>query len=133
MSRVVTTENAKVVREYVSPVTTIHWEPVSNSGVLTFHVNELLYINDEFVQMTPKTTATIPLSDLIGREYEIEVAAGVFQTVHGGLIMLAFKRAFEVAVEEGKIFPQVAPEPPTDPAVSDTIVTDTPADTTPEA
>ena len=105
MSRVLTTKNAKVVREYVSPITTIHWDPISNSGVLIYNVNEILHINDEFIQMMPKSSVTLPIEQLVNRDYEIEVAEGVSHTVNGGLIMLAFKKAFELAVQEGKIFP----------------------------
>lgn len=103
MSRTITTENAKVVREYVSPVTTIHWDPRENSGVMVYNINELLYIDDVFIQSTHKTSVSIPLEDMISKNYDIEVAAGVFQTVNGGLIMLAFKKAFEQAIEDGSI------------------------------
>lgn len=103
MQRVVKIDGAKVVRELVSPVTSVHWDPMTNSGTLTFNVEELLFVNDEFVQRVFKTSTSISLYDLISRDYEVEVAPGVTQKIPGGLIMLAFKKAFEVAVEEGKV------------------------------
>lgn len=103
MPRVITTSNATVVREYVSPVTTVHWDPMTNSGTLTFNVEELLFVNGEFVQRVFKTSTSISLYDLISRDYDVEVSPGVIQKIPGGLIMLAFKKAFEVAVEEGKV------------------------------
>lgn len=115
MARIEITENAKVVREYVSPVTTVRWDPITNTGVLTYNINELLFINDEFIQSTPKTSASLPLEEMIAKNYDIEVAEGVFHTVNGGLIMLAFKKAFEVAIAEGRIVvgtPPVVETPP---------------------
>lgn len=117
MARIITTENAKVVREYVSPVTTIHWDPLNNTGVLVYSINELLFINDVFVQSTGKTSVSIPLSDVVAKNYDVEVAPGVFQTVPGGLIMLAFKKAFEDAITDGLVQlgdDPVSPPPPTE-------------------
>jgi hypothetical protein len=116
MSRVVITENAKVVREYVSPVTTIHWDPMSNTGILVYNVKELLFVNDVLVSTTDKTTASIPLETVVSSNYDVEVAAGQFVTVSGGLIMLAFKKAFEDAIAKnmidvGQIPPPVVEEP----------------------
>lgn len=127
MSRVSTTENATVTREFVSPTTTVHWDPISNSGTLVYNVEEMLFINGEFIQSTHKSSVAISLEELVAREYPVEVAPGVVQNVPGGLIMLAFKKAFEIAVEEGKVpvtpvaapvpdpAPEPAPEPTTDP------------------
>lgn len=112
MPRVITTSNATVVQEYVSPVTTVHWDPLSNSGTLTFNVEEFLFINGEFVQRVFKTSTSISLYDLINREYDVEVAPGITQKIPGGLIMLAFKKAFEVAVEEGKVVVDDATQTP---------------------
>ena len=106
MSRITTLENATVVRELVAPTTTINWEPSSNSGTLTFHVEEITAVNGEALHRVHKTSTTIPLTDLISRSYDIEVEPGVFTTVPGGVIMLAFKKAFELAVEEGQVVPQ---------------------------
>lgn len=103
MSRTVVIENATVKREYVAPTTVVHWDPVSNNGTLVFHVHELLYINGELVQSSPKTSTSIELSSLIEKTYQVEVAPGVFQDVPGGLIMLAFKAAFEEAVASGQV------------------------------
>lgn len=109
MARVETIEGAKVVREYVSPVTTVHWDAVTNTGVIVYNINELLFINGEFISSTQHTTVSLPLEEMISKSYDIEVAAGVFQTVQGGLIMLAFKKAFEQAIEEGRIIVGTAP------------------------
>lgn len=103
MARVITIENAKVVREYVSPVTTIHWDPINNTGVLVYSINELLFINDAFVQSTAKTSVSIPLADVVSKNYDVELEPGVFTTVPGGLIMMAFKKAFEDAITDGLV------------------------------
>lgn len=115
MSRVVTTENATVTREYFSPVTTIHWDPISNSGVLLYQVKEYLSVNGELVSVTDKTTASISLETMVSANYDVEVAAGQFVTVSGGLIMLAFKKAFEDAVAKNLIdVGQIPPPAPTE-------------------
>lgn len=116
MSRIITTENATVTREYVSPVTTIHWDPISNTGVLVYHVKELLFINGEHISTTDKTSASLSLDTVVNAVYSVEVAPGVVHDVPGGLIMLAFKKAFEDAIAKnmidvGQIPPPVTEEP----------------------
>lgn len=104
MSRVITTENAKVTREYVSPTTTIRWDPLSNTGSLVYTVEEYLFINDQFVQSKIIGDSSITLEQMVTRNYDIELEPGVFTTVPGGLIMLAFKKAFEDAIAAGQVY-----------------------------
>lgn len=100
MSRIINTENATVKRELVAPTTIIDWDPHSNSGTMTYQVKELLYINGEFVKDVPFGNFTVTLDKMIGRVYNVEVEPGVFIDVPGGLMMLAFKKAFEEALVE---------------------------------
>lgn len=116
MSRILTTENATVVREFVSPTTTIRWDPLTNTGSLTYTVQEFLFINGEFTQAKTIGDSSITLEQMISRNYDVEVEPGVFMTVPGGLIMLAFKKAFEEALAAGQVYtgqpaPAPAPEP----------------------
>lgn len=103
MSRILITENATVKRELVSPSTVINWDPITNGGVLTFQMQELIYLNGEFLKSVPVSSITIRLEDLISKNYEVEVEPGVNMTVPGGLIMLAFKKAFEESVIENNL------------------------------
>jgi hypothetical protein len=120
MSRIITTENATVVREYVSPTTTIRWDPLTNTGSLTYSVEEFLFINGEFTQTKRIGDSSITLEQMITRSYDIEIEPGIFTTVPGGLIMLAFKKAFEDALTAGQVYIGHAaaapePEPPVEP------------------
>ena len=103
MNRILTTENATVKRELVSPTTIINWEPLSNSGVLTYQIQEMIYVNDEFIKSVPVNSVSITLEELISKVYEVEVEPGVTMQVPGGLIMLAFKKAFEEAIVENNL------------------------------
>lgn len=100
MSRIISTENATVKRELVAPTTIIDWEPLSNSGTITYQVKELLYVNGEFVKDVPFGNFTVSLDKMIEKVYNVEVEPGVFVEVPGGLMMLAFKKAFEEALAE---------------------------------
>ncbi len=100
MTRIINTENATVTRELVSPTTIIDWDPLSNSGTLTYKIEELLFINNEFVKKVPSSTLTVSLDMVIGKTYQVEVEPGVTMDIPGGLIMLAFKKAFEEALVE---------------------------------
>ena len=127
MSRVITTENVTVTREFVSPITTIRWDPLTNTGSLTYKVEEYLFIDDEFVQSKVIGESSITLEQMVERNYDVEVEPGQFVTVPGGLIMLAFKKAFEDALAAGQVYTgqpvaapvqlgddPVAPPPPTE-------------------
>lgn len=100
MSRIINTENATVKRELVSPTTIIDWEPLSNTGTITYQVKELLYVNGEFVKDVPFGNFTVSLDKMLEKVYNVEVEPGVFVEVPGGLMMLAFKKAFEEALVE---------------------------------
>lgn len=100
MSRIINTENASVTRELVSPTTIIDWDPLSNTGTLTYQVKELLFINNEFIKAVPFGNFSVSLDEMISNTYSVEVEPGVFMDVPGGLIMLAFKKAFEQALVE---------------------------------
>lgn len=100
MARIVNTENASVKRELVAPTTIIDWDPLSNSGTVTYQVRELFYINNEYVRGVPFNNFTVALDSMISKVYNVEVEPGVFVDVPGGLIMLAFKKAFEEALVE---------------------------------
>ncbi len=98
MSRTLITENATVKRELVSPTTIINWEPLSNSGTLTFQMQEMIYVNDQFFKSVPVNNISMTLQELVSKTYNIEIEPGVFMDVPGGVIMLAFKKAFEETV-----------------------------------
>jgi hypothetical protein len=98
MSRTLTTENATVKRELVSPTTVINWDPLSNSGTLMFQMQEMIYVNDQFIKSAPVNNISMTIQELVSRTYTVEVEPGVFVDVPGGLIMLAFKKAFEETV-----------------------------------
>lgn len=115
MSRVITTENATVVREFLSPVTTIRWDPITNTGSLTYQVTEYLFINGEYSQTKVVGESSITLETLTNKTYSVEVAPDTFVDVHGGLIMLAFKKAFEQAIEDGLVSLGTFTPPPADP------------------
>ncbi len=100
MARIINTENASVKRELVSPTTIIDWDPISNSGTLTYKVEELLFVNEEFVKSVPFGNFSVALDSMVSKVYNVEVEPGVFIDVPGGLIMLAFKKAFEEALVE---------------------------------
>lgn len=100
MSRIINTENASVMRELVSPTTIIDWDPISNSGTLTYKVEELLFVNNELIKSVPFGNFTVSLQSMIEKVYEVEVEPGVMMQIPGGLIMLAFKKAFEEALVE---------------------------------
>lgn len=98
MSRILTTDNATVKRELVAPITTINWDPNSNGGTLNYNIYEMLYINGEFIKSTPVKIVSVTLDEMISKVYNVEVEPGVFVDVPGGLVMLAFKKAFEEAL-----------------------------------
>lgn len=100
MARIINTENATVTRELVSPTTIIDWDPLSNSGTITYKVEELLFINNEFMKKVPFSNFTVSLDKVIEKTYQIEVEPGVTIDVPGGVIMLAFKKAYEEALIE---------------------------------
>lgn len=100
MARIINTENASVKRELVSPTTIIDWDPISNSGTVTYQVKELLHINGEYVRSVPFNSFSVALDSMVSKVYNVEVEPGVFIDVPGGLIMLAFKKAFEEALVE---------------------------------
>lgn len=100
MSRIINTENASVKRELVSPTTIIDWDPGSNTGTITYQVKELLFVNDEFIKDVPFGNFTVSLEKMIEKVYKVEVEPGVVVDVPGGLMMLAFKKAFEEALVE---------------------------------
>lgn len=98
MTRIINTENATIKRELVAPTTTIDWDPQSNTGTMTYQVKELLYVNGEFIKDVPFANFTVSLDKMISSTYNVEVEPGVFVDVPGGLVMLAFKKAFEQAL-----------------------------------
>jgi hypothetical protein len=100
MSRVSIKENATVKRELVSPTTIINWDPISNSGTITYNINEILYIDDQYIRSTSAFSTTVTLEQMISKVYDIEIEPGVFIQVPGGVVMLAFKKAFEEALAE---------------------------------
>lgn len=118
MSRIINTENATVKRELVSPTTIIDWDPHSNTGTMTYQVKELLFVNNEFIKDVPFGNFTVSLDKMLEKVYNVEVEPGVFIDVPGGLMMLAFKKAFEEALVESnagyKVDPPSMPdeEPP---------------------
>lgn len=103
MSRVITAENVTLVREFLAPVTTIRWEPVSNTGTLTYQVEEYLFVDGVFSHSKSVGESTITLESLVNNTYSVEVAPNTFMDIQGGLIMLAFKKAFEQAIEDGLV------------------------------
>ena len=115
MSRVITTENATLVREFLSPVTTIRWDPLTNTGTLTYQVEEYLFIDGAFSHSKTVGESTVTLDTLIKNVYHIEVAPGQFTDIPGGLIMLAFKKAFEQAIESGLVSLGTVTPAPADP------------------
>lgn len=124
MERIITTENAVVVREFVSPVTTVRWDPISNTGSVTYSVHELLFINGVFHQMRFVGDSTVTLERLLNNVYDIDVGNGQVAQIPGGLIMLAFKKAFENEIAAGTVhlgapspLPTSMPELPAEPDV----------------
>ena len=121
MPRVITTENVTITREFVSPATTIRWDPLTNTGSLTYKVEEYLFIDDQFVQSKVIGESSITLEQMITRNYDVEVEPGQSMTVPGGLIMLAFKKAFEDAIADGLVYlgdaPVSTPPPTEEPTV----------------
>jgi hypothetical protein len=107
MSRVTIKENVKVKRELVSPITTINWDPVANSGTITYNINEMLFIDDVLIRMTPVFITSVTLNELVSKTYEVEIEPGVFTQIPGGLVMLAFKKAFEDSIVESNLGYQV--------------------------
>jgi hypothetical protein len=103
MSRILITENATIKRELVAPITTINWDPVTDTGTLNYQIYEMLYINGEFIKSTHVKTASVTLTDMVQKVYSVEVEPGVSVDVPGGLVMLAFKKAFEEAILDGNL------------------------------
>lgn len=98
MSRILVTENATIKRELVAPITNINWDPLTNSGTMNYQIYEMLYINGEFIKSTHVKTASVSLEEMISKVYSVEVEPGVSVDVPGGIVMLAFKKAFEQAI-----------------------------------
>lgn len=110
MSRVLTTENATVTREIVSPQTVIDWDPTTGAGTITYRTVELLFVNGEFIKSVPMNNFTVELQRMIEKTLKVEVEPGITVDVPGGLVMLAFKKAFEEALAEANAGYR-APEP----------------------
>lgn len=117
MSRIINTENATVKRELVAPTTIIDWDPHSNSGTMTYQVKELLFVNGEFIKDVPFGNFTVSLDKMISSTYSVEVEPGVFVDVPGGLMMLAFKKAFEQALVDSNAGYRI--EEPVTPSIED--------------
>jgi hypothetical protein len=115
MSRVITAENVTLVREFLAPVTTIRWEPLTNTGTLTYQVEEFLFVDGKFSHSKSVGESTITLDNLVNNTYSVEVAPNQFVDIQGGLIMLAFKKAFEQAIENGLVSLGTVTPAPADP------------------
>lgn len=100
MERVTTQENALVKRELVAPTITISWDYESNTGPITFNIHELIFINGTALHSVPKFALTTSIEEMVGRTFDLDLPDGTVASVPGGLVVLAFKKAFQELIAE---------------------------------
>ena len=116
MSRIRNEENITRTREAVSPKTLINWNPVTNDGTLSFHVQDIVMENGEVVALSKNKdlkadTLDTPFSELMGRTIMVPVDAENTVPVPVPLIMGAIKKLFDELYNERIAEQNAVPEP----------------------
>lgn len=125
MSRIRTETSLTRIKEAVSPVTTIYWNPVTNDGILRFNVEDIVIENDEILGLTPNTqlkrnasgAAIIDrsIAELMPRNVEIPTGPDTSITVPLMLVMGAIKALFNEVYTEQLNLQDNPPRPPITP------------------
>ena len=121
MSRIRTETSLTRIKEAVSPVTTIYWNPVTNDGVLRFNVEDIVIENDVILGLTPNTqlkrdsngAAIIDrsIAELMPRNVSIPTGPDTGVTVPLMLVMGAIKALFNEVYTE-QLYKQANPPRP---------------------
>lgn len=98
MSRVTTVSNITLRREAVAPGVGIYWNPVDNTGTVTYHVQFMRYEDDEYKGMEQGFPINVSLTKVLEDVIEVQTPKGV-QKIPGTLLMAAVKAHFEKTYE----------------------------------
>lgn len=138
-NRIEEVTSVKVTRETVAPQIIIEWNPVDNSGYVSFCLRDMIWEDDVYKGMGPqKTLKNLGAGDSIRVPIQHIMEANIpvnGTTFSGQLLMAMIKSYFNIAWDEAKyiqdnppavpdmVVPDesqtVSPEPETDPAQLD--------------
>lgn len=105
MSRITVLENATIRSEIVAPRTTIHWNPLDNSGSVVFDTAIEERIDGQFQRMIPCESIAVTLEELAQRTVTVPGAG----EVPFALVMGYIKQVFDDLYNE-----RAAAEAPTE-------------------
>lgn len=110
MSRIVEEQIITRVLEAVAPITTIHWDPMTNEGIIRFGIQDMVFENGEYKGMQPHTRLReaagvnggmiVSIADLINREINVTLPDSSVASVSGLLLMASVKKVFEEILNE---------------------------------
>lgn len=85
MTRISVVENASIRREVVAPRTTIHWNPLDDSGSVVFDTAIEESINGEFSRLIPSESIAVTLADLANRTIIVQGIEVPFLLIAGAI------------------------------------------------
>lgn len=98
MNPLITQINSRVQSETLAHRTVINWNPVTNTGAITYECSDYYQLIEDgsyFGQPAPTGGLSIALDDVIAETVDVEVAPGVFQPVPMALVAGAIKAHFK--------------------------------------
>lgn len=109
-----------VVLEALSPDTRIQWDPVNDTGNLSFAIQKYLMVNGEYKQQLAPLAlgyVSFPLNDILMRRFAPEdtsdpVTGADLSAISGAGMALLIKAAFKVLVGEHMARIQALSQPP---------------------
>lgn len=107
MSRVIESTGT-LVREALATRIEIIWRP-GDVGEVIFHFEERTSLDGEVLGQTFKRSISVPLADLLPRNFDVPLPEGGVQSVPIALVMGAIKTAVDVVWDEAA---PLAPLPP---------------------
>lgn len=94
----ITEINAHVQIETLAPRVVISWEPISNTGAITYDCADYYQLKEDgsyFGQPTPAAGHTVSLEAVMQETVDVEIAPGVFQPVPMAVVAGAIKAHFK--------------------------------------
>ena len=83
MSRIIETENVTLISEAVAPRTVINWNPLDNSGAVTFDVQRMESVDGVFQRLVDEAPLSVLLADIAARTVTVGETEVTFAHVDG--------------------------------------------------
>lgn len=95
MSRVTEVSNVTIRKEPVSPIITIIWDPLDDTGKVEFETKVYNYSDDELLSISPGPVLAYSLEDILSRSVSIPLPDGSTFEFPPQLIGAYIKKIFD--------------------------------------